>query len=221
MNPNFTQLLTEIIALIVASGGLTAVFGIGRKKKNKELIENTLNVIDEKQNTRLDDIDKKLDEVSSFLKDSHFLKKLNADTQTAMNRILDIKEFDNSEITQALFLGREKLVKFAEHILFQNFDIDNRTIHSTAYHLLKDISGRVIIANLNLENPIDFLTKLQKFLLIQIENFIYGFQDYKKKQNGHRRDEFRKSLLEMFEIIVKTTIDDYNLTLENEKSRIT
>ena len=68
MNPNFTQLLTEIIALIVASGGITAVFGIGRKKKNKELIENTINYM-------------------HMALDSNHMKDANINLKNAMNAI--------------------------------------------------------------------------------------------------------------------------------------
>ena len=217
MSDNIINILTELVTIIIAGGGVGAFLGIGNKKKNKKLIENVAQEINKKQNERLDNIEITLDEVSSFLKDSHFLKKLNTDTQTAMNVIFDLKKCENTEISQAIFLGQTKFCRFAENILYQNFQVDNKTIKSTAYHLLKSISGRVIIENLQLKEPEIFLEHLQNYLLIQIDNFIYKFQNYKNKNNGDRRKDFKEALMEMFENIVQTTIDDY----KNEKSKTT
>lgn len=215
----------DILIWLTSGGGLLAIItailkhleGRNLKKKNKELVDNAQSKSIEKLtsgmveiSTTVNKLVTTVDEFSADMKDSKFIKLLATETLTTMHLILDSKECKNSELKQAIFVGQEKYIKFAESILLQNFNVSNKIIQTTAYNLLKSISSNVIISNLGLKRPVEFLDKLQKFLLIQIENFIYEFHSYKNKQNGDRRKDFKISLMTMFRKIVQNSIDLYS-----------
>jgi len=128
MKDFLTEIIYIFVSAIITGGGISAFLGVGQKRKNKKLIEDTLTAIDEQQNNELKELKKAISEISADIKDSKFIKLFNTETNKIMHSIIDIKDLQNGELKHALYSGQKKIVEFAEGILLQDFDVSNKFV---------------------------------------------------------------------------------------------
>ncbi len=212
----------EILIWLTSSGGLLAIVtailkhfeGKKIKKENKKLIDDAQNEDIKKLTAGMheiketvNDLSNSVNEFSSDIKDNKFIKQLSSTTLMAMHRILKSKKCKNLELKKSIFKGQSQFVKFAESILYQEFDVTDDIIFDTGYNFLADVSTKLKLSSLNILKPEHFFCQQKGFLIIQLENFIFDFQQYKNKKNGDRRKDFNKSLVKMFVKITQNTID--------------
>ncbi len=218
------EFILAVITLFTTGGGIASLFSFFQKHKKNKILENEIETLkDKKQDIEIIEIKDSIKDISkdikfqnveissinAKLKDSEFLKKLDAGTNNFLLESLNLSEIKNDELEQALNIGQQKFILFAQRILFCDFKILPKEIKNTGKNLLRPVKRFIKIEKLEIKQDALFVIELQNYLIKSLDSFILNFSNYKNSINGTRRDLFNQALQSFFENIIQETLTLY------------
>lgn len=199
--------LYQLIAYLLIS---FFTIGLPVLMKNKNIIKKRLD-IDEIQTKIITEIQVSLSEVKELVKNMIFINQLETKINANMMKILNIREFKNKILTDAIRFGASQLVDVSKIIFNSNFRIENVELKEIIlYHLRKvkyTISGNSNILP-------HFIQQTQYRLKTEVEMFLIQYNNFKNKQNGERNKAFENAILLLLENCINIIIDEQKRVIQ-------
>jgi len=156
-------------------------------------------------------IEGKIEYLFESTKDSTYINDLQAKMTLSMVQVLNVKQNHNKEINDILRNATNELMKIIADIVKMKFSLNEKEMREFLFFPLRKIKHNVRLEKLEISNSKEFLESLQYQIIIpELDKFLLSYENIRKLENGNRKKQFEKSVMELLHNIMNETINAYN-----------
>jgi len=223
MNEILEQFISQIL---IGTGLLTSLAVYFKTIIDKKQINNKLaKTINDRQDTQLNLLAKKLDETEktnkeiikklTFLydniKNSIFHRTLEMKLRKQLDTIMKINNLKDSEFINLLNNGLNAFLAIINDILLYDFEVSTEQLNDISLQHLDNLTHLINHRKLKIQNSLNYIKELKKDILLpEMKLFTFEFCNLKKLENGTRREKLTNISIEITKKIINKSIYLYN-----------